>query len=238
MFLGSEILGMVILIVDIVILIRRLIFIRMKIFYLLSALVVSVICSFAHAQNDAFGALDDQLKRYESLSGQFQQTLVDHQGLLIQESSGEFMLKRPGYFRWDTRDPFPQLLISNLKTIWLYDPDLEQVTVRSYQNMLDQTPSLLLGGKADAIAEKYQVVFSEQSSEQSLHFILTPKFDDSTFTQLQLIFHEGLLAVMILRDSLDQTTTFRFSELTRDPPIDSDVFEFTPPEGVDVLVDE
>ena len=202
-----------------------------------SLLFILIFFFSANVQGNALDKLTEQLKKYESLSGRFQQTLVDDQGLLIQESSGDFTLKKPGYFRWNTVNPFPQLLISNLETIWLYDPDLEQVTIRRYENMVDQTPNLLLSGDSGRIAENYQVEFADGSSETDLHFMLTPKFDGSSFTQLQLVFQEDTLSAMILTDSLQQTTTFRFFEITLNPPVNMDEFEFTPPQGVDVLID-
>ena len=202
-------------------------------------LLLSLLWFFSvNALGDASSVLNHQLQQYQGLSGRFQQTLVDDQGSIIQESSGEFVLKRPGYLRWRTEDPFPQLLVSNLENIWLYDPDLEQVTIRSYQKTADQTPSLLLSGNTEKIVEKYQIEFANQSSEQSPQFILTPKFKGSSFSQLQLIFSEGLLSEMILLDSLGQTTTFRFFELTVNPPIEIEQFTFEPPAGVDVLVDD
>ena len=173
------------------------------------------------------------LKNYQSLSGQFEQTLVDSNQELIQSSSGNFLLKKPGYFRWDTREPFPQLLVSDLETIWFYDPDLEQVTVRSYHNHVDQTPSLLLSGDADKISQNYVVT---KLSEES--FSLLPKSEMPSFTELQLLFKDQQLASMVLKDSLDQTTTFIFTEVKVNPDVVASDFQFTPPNGVDILFDD
>ena len=102
-------------------------------------------------------ALTKTLKHYQTLSGNFIQTMVDEQGVSLQESSGTFVVKKPGYFYWDTKQPFPQLLVSNLDRIWLYDPDLEQVTIRSYQQSVSDSPALLLSGDAEKITQRYQV---------------------------------------------------------------------------------
>ena len=197
-------------------------------------ILISVFCQKTFA--DALDSLNKLLNQYETLSGEFEQTLVDDQGQLIQDSQGQFLLKRPGYFRWDTQSPFPQLLVSNLETIWLYDPDLEQVTVRPYANNIDQTPSLLLSGDTEKIAERYQI-----SQEDNLQkFTLIPKQETigteaATFTELKLEFEQGKLVAMIMRDTLAQTTTFRFIDVVANPTIEMSQFEFTPPPGVDVL---
>lgn len=183
------------------------------------------------AQTDA-NELSQKLASLDGLSGQFQQTLHDAQGEVLQESSGKFLLKRPGLFRWETQDPFPQLLVSNLENIWLYDPDLEQVTIRTYDSRLSQTPALLLSGDVEQINEHYIV---KKVSETK--YELTPKGSQDLFTVLVVVFEESQLSKMVLTDSLEQTTTFEFLQTQANPVIDLTQFEFTPPAGTDVIVD-
>jgi len=175
--------------------------------------------------------LAEKLVQLSTFSGDFRQTLIDDQGEVLQESTGVFFLERPGYFHWETVAPFPQLLVSDLTSIWLYDPDLEQVTVRPYDESVSQTPALLLSGDVSKMSASYEVV---QTTDNQ--FSLTPKSQQELFTQLMVEFAEGQLVSMSLQDSLGQTTTFTFLNGIYNQPIPSELFQFIPPEGTDVIV--
>ena len=97
------------------------------------------------------------IEKHQNYQGNFQQVLVDDRGEVIQESSGHFIVQKPGYFHWETKTPFPQLLMSNRQTLWLYDPDLEQVTVRSYEASVDDSPAVLFSADASKIYASYFV---------------------------------------------------------------------------------
>jgi len=177
--------------------------------------------------------VSDLLSRYDSFSGMFEQSLVNDKGESIQRSSGEFKIKRPGLFRWETFNPFPQLLVSDLDTLWLYDPDLEQVTIRSFASQVSQSPALLLSGNADDIALFYDVSVIEVGER----YRLVPK-EASTFTQMELQFDQQTLQKIIVLDSLAQTTTFNFSDIKTSQQFAPSIFNFEVPVGVDVLIDE
>jgi len=208
-------------------------FLRCKKSLLLAYAVIALVVSIPVTANPATAtdSLVKKLRQLETFSGQFQQMLVDANGDTLQASSGDFLLKRPGYFRWETKDPFPQLLVSNLKNIWLYDPDLEQVTVREYGENVSQTPALLLGGDVDNIATHYMV---EQINEQTYH--LLPRLPQELFKQLIVSFVDAQLRDMTLLDSLGQQTRFTFVNGIYNQAIDDHVFEFTPPSGTDIVL--
>lgn len=177
--------------------------------------------------------VSDLLSRYSSFSGVFEQTLISDKGESIQNSSGEFKIQRPGLFRWETFNPFAQLLVSDLETLWLFDPDLEQVTIRPFANQASQSPALLLSGNAEDIAIHYDVAVIDSSK----HFQLTPK-EESTFTKMELVFDQQTLQKIIVMDSLAQTTTFTFSKIKTGQAFSQSTFTFDVPEGVDILIDE
>ena len=215
----------------------------MKFFYCLLLL-----CS-VNAVADDSQELAKLLAQYKTIKGDFAQSLQDSKGEIIQESSGIFTVKSPGFFRWDTQLPFPQLLVSNLEDIWLYDPDLEQVTIRPYRQEIDQSPALLLSGNVEKISEIYSIkkissiakeddVNSASSTDIISYFVLTPKQTNNVFLQLYLGFADKQLHEMRLEDSLGQTTRFIFKNMTLNTLIDDGIFEFSIPDGVDVLIDE
>ena len=205
--------------------------------------IVLFLCSrFINA--DPAQQLIDLLAPLNTLNGEFQQTLTDANGEVLQESNGVFSLKRPGFFRWQTVEPFPQLLVSNQQTIWLYDEDLEQVIVRPYTESINQTPALLLSGDPNKLSSYYRVQ-SENINEQEITFTLVSNSEalptDPTtqpFTQIVLSFNNRQLSAMQLTDTLGQVSSFYFTDLIVNPVLASDIFSFTPPPGVDVIVDD
>lgn len=185
------------------------------------------------ATDDAAADLRQRLDATTSLQGKFAQTLVDTDGTLLEESSGEFALQRPGRFYWKTVAPYEQLLVSNQELIWLYDPDLEQVTVREYTDDLQQTPAVLLSGDLEQLQRDFAI--SRVADEEA--FLLIPRNQDGLFQTLSLVFKGEQLTEIRLRDSLGQESRFALKEVVRNRPIDAALFTFTPPEGVDILID-
>lgn len=180
--------------------------------------------------------LQQRLQDMNTLKGEFAQTLFDADGTLLERSDGNFALQRPGKFYWHTLKPFEQLLVSDGETIWLYDPDLEQVTVRDFERETRGTPAMILSDDAENLAEDFQVRKETGDSDET-RFVLTPKSPDGLFKDLVLVFDDHQLREIRMQDNLDQTSIFTLSELERNQPIESGKFKFEAPEGVDVLVD-
>ena len=210
----------------------------MKYHKVITVTIVTILYFFVPFTNaDPAQQLTALLKPLTSLDGRFQQTLTDDEGDVLQVSSGVFSLKRPGLFRWQTLEPFPQLLVSNQQTIWLYDEDLEQVIVRPYTEAVNNTPALLLTGDIGQLSTYYQI--ARQSDDDT--FILSSKNGDSEselFTRIALTFENRQLSKMVLTDSLGQLSIFRFTDLTINPVLAENLFSFEPPPGVDVIVDD
>ncbi len=208
-------------------------------------IIVSLFCS-GHYANSADTLASDRLvsllEPFDTLTGVFQQTLSDKQGQLIQDSTGEFALKRPGFFRWQTIEPYPQLLVSDLKKLWLYDPDLEQVTVREYTEALNKTPALLLSGDPKTLEDNYIIKKIENidgANDGAIEgFVLVNKSDNSLFEQLTLYFTHQALSKMELIDSLGQLSVFHFTQTKAQDSLSAADFNFVPPAGVDVIIDD
>jgi outer membrane lipoprotein carrier protein len=182
-------------------------------------------------------ALRDTLAATTSLRGQFEQTLRDAEHEVIETSRGRFVLQRPGRFFWHTTQPFAQQLISDGHTLWLYDPDLQQVTVRPVDDSLKTTPAALLSESANGLNEAFYITHSVGEGEHTV-FELTPKAEgDSLFARLELAFAGPQLTRIVVHDSLGQTTEFALTDTERNAPVDAEQFSFSAPEGVDVLID-
>ena len=171
----------------------------------------------------------------KSLSADFEQTLTDARGKVLQQSSGKFLLQRPGRFRWDYQAPYKQLIVANGQKIWIYDPDLEQVTVKPQATALGSAPAELLSS-GESLAANFTV--SELGKEDGLDWYeLKPKDAETGFDSVRLSFRGRDLEMMKLSDALGQFTLLRFSNIQHNPKISAEQFTFTPPPGVDIVED-
>jgi len=175
------------------------------------------------------------LQGLTSLQANFKQTLSDRAGEIVETASGELAIRRPDRFRWDYREPNQQVIVADGTRIWLYDSDLEQVTVRKLDATLSATPAMLLSGQGN-LQDNFSVV--QTSQEGAIQWVrMEPKRDDTDFKWVRLGFDATTLKFMQLADKLGQTTTLEFSQLQRNPAIDSSRFTFTVPAGADVIGD-
>lgn len=188
------------------------------------------------ADNEAAAQLRKQLDAMNTLQGDFVQTSYDKDGVAQDSSSGNFMLMRPGKFYWKTLEPMPQLLVSNNKTIWLYDPDLETVNERTFTDDLRETPALLLSADVEQMRKAFTV--TRDTKEKTVEkYTLTPKVTDGMFQYITLVFKANQLTEFAIQDSLGQLTRCVLSNVQRNKPLAEEKFSFIPPEGVEILKD-
>lgn len=178
--------------------------------------------------------LRKNLNAMNTLQGNFRQIIKDEKGEIQEESSGEFMLMRPGKFYWKTIDPMPQLLVSNNKMIWLYDPDLETVNQREFTDDLRETPALLLSEDVEKLRKNFSIS-SRQPGDGLEQFTLTPKVTEGLFQQLVLVFTQGQLSEFVILDTLGQTTSCVLTNVKRNQPLAEEKFFFIPPTGVEII---
>ena len=176
--------------------------------------------------------LDDTV----TLSASFAQILLEVDGEPGEVSRGHFYLNRPGRFRWEYREPVEQLVVSDGTRLWMYDEDLEQVTVRGIDDGLAGTPAMLLSGEG-SLEESFRIGASYV--EDGLSWIeLAPLAEPAEFQGLRVGLADGLIRVMEVRDNLDQVSRIEFTELTRNVDLDEALFLFEPPAGTDVIGQE
>lgn len=183
---------------------------------------------------DASAKLIAQLQAIESLKGDYQQTITDKKGALVQKTQGDFVIKRPGYFYWASTGTQAQTVIGNPQKIWIYDPDLEQVTIRKNPGESDNSPARLLSGDVAKMAPLFTV--SEKTSGKEQEFTLVPKAPEKEqLKNIQFTFNDGALAVMAFEDKLGQTTRLNLAKTQANQKIDMAVFNFVPKPGTDVI---
>lgn len=168
-----------------------------------------------------------------TLTARFEQLQTDDAGRQIASSTGRLWLERPGRFRWSYETPYEQLLVSDGETIWMYDPDLQQVTLRDADEMLAGTPAALLS-RTLALQEGFRV--EDLGGEGALQALrLTPKDDQADFESIELWLQGERPERMIFFDTLGGRTDVTFTAVSVNPSIDDELFTFEPPPGVEVV---
>jgi outer membrane lipoprotein carrier protein len=185
------------------------------------------------AQAAALERFKTFLRTTQSARASFEQKVQDRSGKLVQESRGTFVFLRPGRFRWEYLKPVDQLIVGDGERVWIYDRDLNQVTVRRINKALGSTPAALLAGSADVEAA---FDLSDAGEKGGLEWLeATPKDKEAGFERVRMGFGVAGIQAMELTDHFGQTTTLRFSGLVRNPKVDPAEFRFEPPKGADVL---
>lgn len=187
---------------------------------------------------DALAGARDNLDAFtqdlKGLDGEFTQQVFGRQGRLKETSTGTVALKAPRLFRWEYVTPYPQLIIADGARVWIYDPDLKQVTVRP-QGVEEQSSPLAALVDPSKLDAMFQV--TEAGTDDGLEWLsLTPKSDQqASFRSAKLGFDEASLVEMQIVDALGQRTVIRFDHWQRNPGFAAGTFEYAPPDGVDVI---
>jgi len=198
--------------------------------FILSFSVTSVVHAGARQQMETF------TKNLQGLSSPFEQTVYNPDGKVTDKSSGMVKLKAPRQFRWQTLKPYPQTIVADGNHIWIYDPDLEQVTVRNQSAEESNSPLAVLIDRSEM---ERQFIVSEAANKNGLVWLLLKpkKPDDAPFEKAMLGFSPTGLARMELYDGLGQRTVISFTQWQRNPKFSKNDFTFTPPKGADVVGD-
>lgn len=187
----------------------------------------------------AFAGGVDALKAFigdtRTAKASFSQTVFDQNGRVRQKSEGTLAFSRPGKFRWVYQKPYEQLIVGDGSRLWIYDADLEQVTVRKLGEALGSSPAALLAGSNDI--EKHFTLKDAGTARDLQWLEARPRDKESTFESVRMGFAGNTLAEMELKDSFGQTTSLKFSGMEKNPSVKAGDFKFTPPKNADVISD-
>jgi len=213
--------------------------------YVLALFFSGIAVSFATTVGDAAGhsasgAGDPGLTRLRtyltdlnSLRAKFRQEVINGDLELVEEASGRVALKKPGRFRWDYQLPFERVIVADGARVWLYEADLQQVTVRRLDAGLGETPAALLTGDADVL-DHFEYLGS--STDNGIEWIqLKPNSAESDFEMISLGFDGDDLVEIALADRLGQRTRLYLTEIERLETLPDELFRFAIPDGVDVI---
>ena len=188
--------------------------------------------SFQAISQTAAEDLQQKLNGFQTMKAQFSQ-IVKAGKRSLSTSQGSMALSRPGKFRWQTNDPLKQVIVADGQKLWVYDVDLEQVTVKKQGKSLHGTAALFLSGYSDTVTRDFTVVKTEQGTRQIYKLqALSPK---ETYQKLMLSFVGAELRAIEFYDQLGQHTLVDFNQVKNNPTLAASLFKFSPPKGVDVV---
>lgn len=204
---------------------------------ILKQLLLCLICTVISATVIAEERIDPLkvfLKEFETLQSDFTQTLLNEDNEQLEQTSGTLYLQQPGKFNWTYKTPYVQKIISNGEVLWIYDEDLEQLTIRGFgSEQLAQTPAAIILG--NDYPERHFVQVDLGKIEDFNWIELTPRDLEAQFKNIRIGFEYKRLAMMIIADNLGQTTRIDFSNAQKNATLSEELFNFEAPEGVDVL---
>ncbi len=182
---------------------------------------------------DGVSSLRDFFNNTTTMRAQFSQVVNDKQGRKVQEVEGTMQLQRPNKFRWDYKKPYEQQIVSDGKQVFLFDTELQQVTIRELSKTLGSSPAALLAG-GEAVEKSF--ILKNATRKDGLTWVLAlPKDKESGFDRVLLGFKADKLRKMELYDSFNHITHITFDDVERNPILQDATFLFTPPKGVDVV---
>ena len=192
-------------------------------------------CLCAQAADPARARMEAFSKGLRSVTAQFAQTVTDANGRRGDESRGTLSLEAPRQFRWETKAPYQQTIVADGERVWIYEPDLQQVSVRNQSSEEAHSPLTVL---TDLSQLDSQFRSSEGGEREGLVWLkLTSKAKEPEFEYAELGFDAASLVRMRFKDQLGNTTEIRFDDWKRNPSLPAATFKFTPPKGVDVIGD-
>lgn len=177
--------------------------------------------------------LQEFLKDFESLEANFVQSLINEKGEELERTKGMLYMQQPGKFHWSYETPYTQKIISNGEVLWIFDEDLDQLTIREMGDTIEQTPAGIILGDND-ISEHFLLVHMGIIEENDW-IELTPKNPEAQYKNIRLGFDKSKLSMMIIVDNLGQTTRIDFLDIKNNTKLSPTLFEFEISEGIDVI---
>ncbi|HEX4871122.1 MAG TPA: outer membrane lipoprotein chaperone LolA [Nevskiaceae bacterium] len=172
----------------------------------------------------------------KTLQARFEQVQTDESGAVLAQSRGELWLARPGRFRWAYAEPYEQLMVSDGRQLWMYEPDLRQVSVRPLDAVLNGTPAALLASDV-RLDQAFQVEDRGLDPREGARVLrLTPRQPaESEFSAIELWLREGVPQRLRFEDGLGGRTEVRLSNIVSGEALPAERFRFTPPPGVELI---
>jgi len=183
----------------------------------------------------AVAQLTELLENIDTFQADVRQLIVESTGGVLEESEIKFILKRPHGFYWETLEPYPELIVTDGKKLWNYQPDLLQVTVEDWNPDRSELAAQLLSGQTEEIARDYTVSAQSAAEGQDWEFFLVPLDPGSIYERVTLYFEGGELDSMHIISGNGQKTLWQFYNQLVNATVADDVFIFSPPADIEII---
>ena len=192
-----------------------------------------ILSATTFGQEGPVAKLDKLLQDIDTITAEVNQLIVESDGGVLEESQIIMHIKRPDGFYWETVAPFPELLVTNGKRLWNYQPDLEQVVIEDWNPDQSALAAQLLYGETENLEEDYYIVAID--AEQSQTFELKPKSPDNLYELITISFVNRSLELIYIENSSGERTAWQFTSSDINLPLGEDLFEFIPPDGIEII---
>lgn len=192
----------------------------------------TALISNAKTEN-TINSLESFLQGLNSLEVDFTQILMNENGRELERANGVLYLKKPGKFYWNYQHPYSQKIITNGKILWIFDEDLEQVTIKNIDNSISKTPAGII--LADDSIQEHFVQTSLGVIENFDWIELTPRYIEAQYDYIKIGFNKNKLGMMIIADNLGQTTRIDFSSVQKNTALSASFFNFDIPKNIDIF---
>ena len=189
----------------------------------------------ARSQDTPQAQLSNVLRQVNTMSATVQQLIVESDGALLEESSIQMHVMRPGGFYWETLEPFRELVVTNGDVLWNYQPDLEQVVIENWDSSRAEPAAELLSGRTDSLAEEYEIHIEKDIGEDMTVFQLLPLDQNSLYRRINISFDNTALLSIHLDSKNGQKTLWQFNQPQINQQLAPDLFNFQIPPGIDIV---
>jgi len=187
-----------------------------------------IVC--ANSPYEKFSELMDKTK---TMTADFTLKVLDNTDNITQQSNGKMILKRPGKLIWNTHAPHSQSIIYNGKKVWVYDEDLDQVTIRKDLSLIKKTPVYILAMSPNDIESNYGLTIEKENA--LVNYVFYSLDAESEFEKLILSFKHGKLYKTVVFDKLQNCIKIEFNNIIINSKIKDKAFTFKIPDDVDVI---
>ena len=183
--------------------------------------------------SEAIQQLDKFFAEVDSFDGHFIQTVFDEQGQIVQNAQGDVALHKPGRFRWQYTEPYPQLILADGEYLWIYDEELLQASAKPIEEALGNAPIMLLTD-IRPLHQDFEIM--DAATRDGLNWVeLVPLIQDTEFHRIQIGLDKQGIQKMELHDHFSQKTVIEFENLKTNVAFKPEHFKFIAPKGVDVV---
>ena len=172
--------------------------------------------------------LQNKLNVFDGYQANFKQVVTDIEANIIHQADGKLVFKQPGKFIWEVTAPEEELLISNGRYVWWYNPFVEQVSIFDVQQAVTQTPFALLVSKDPSIWKQFSI-----SKENNIYVITPVDLSQAQVIKLTLTIIDNDLEKIVITSRSQQVSEYTLSDQSKFKP-QEDMFEFEMPAGIDV----